>query len=249
MKTNILDQFLRKLELDFAGSSNATQKRKGVIVTISREYGSAVRKVGQMLVNKLNQEKIGFELLNKKWILIDTSVIRDLSQELSLDYKAIEEYVPQEKKGLVEQIIHSFSPDYNKLDGHLDKALETVLNAYFDRGNVVILGRGAEYFASELQNALRIKINSTFQFRIAQIMDNHGLSYQDAKMKMLKNAKLRNDFLEHIKKGKPDTYTSVIDRSRLDDNTLADYLMSFTSAKVKDIKREIDAKKKMKVVH
>ncbi|OHX66552.1 cytidylate kinase-like family protein [Flammeovirga pacifica] len=246
MKTNILDQFIRKLELDFAGSSITSPKRKGVIITISREYGSAVRKVGQMLVNKLNKEEIGFDLLHKKWILIDTSIVRDLSKELSLEYKDIAKYVPQEKKGLVEQLIHSFSPSYNKLDGHLDHALEAVLNAYFERGNVVILGRGAGFYAQELSNALRIKINSTFQFRIAQIMDNHGLSYQDAKLKMLKNAKLRNDFLDHVHKGKSESYTTVIDRSRLDDRTLADYLMSFASAKVKDIKRE---QEKMKIAH
>ncbi|WP_281616085.1 cytidylate kinase family protein [Flammeovirga sp. SubArs3] len=247
MKANVLNQLIKNLEMEFNRSSHYRPNSQGIVLTISREYGSSVKKVAQLLVDRLNKEEIGFDLCPKKWLLIDTSVIRDLSEELHLEYKDIAEYVPQEKKGLIEQLIHSFSPSYNKLDGKLDSTLKSIIHAYFERGNVIILGRGGGFYAEGLSNALRIKVNSNYQFRIAKIMENHNLGFQDAKLKMLKYSKLRNDFLEHIGKGKRESYDTVIDRTRLDDSTLADYLLSFTNAKVKDLRREKEKEQKQKV--
>ncbi|KXX71634.1 AAA family ATPase [Flammeovirga sp. SJP92] len=237
MDANIYSQLIKNIELQFRKKLKKHPYSKGMIVTISREYGSGVRDVGEKLVQKLNDQKIGFNLNDQPWKLIDTTVIHDLSEKLKVSYKDIEEYVPFEKKGFVEQLIHSFGKNYNKLDGHLTSALEAIMHTYFERGNVVILGRGGGHFASMLKNALRIKINSTYQFRVAEIMKNHNLNYNDAKLKMLEFSKLRNDFLEHVQKGNSETYDTVIDRTRLDDDTLADYLLSFTSAKAKDLSR------------
>lgn len=235
MEANIYSQLIKNIELQFRKTVKTHPYSKGMVVTISREYGSGVRDVGRKLVNRLNEQKIGFNLNDKPWKLIDTTVIHDLSEKLHVTVKDVAEYVPFEKKGFVEQLIHSFGKNYNKLDGNLTSALEAVMHTYFERGNVVILGRGGGYFASMLKNALRIKINSSHQYRVAKIMENHHLNYHDAKLKMLEFSKMRNDFLEHIQKGNEEIHDSVIDRTRLDDDTLADYLLSFTSAKAKDL--------------
>lgn len=237
MDANIYSQLIKNIELQYRKSIRKHPFSKGMIITISREYGSGVRDVGRKLVKKLNEQEIGFELNDTPWKLIDTSVIHDLSEKLSVDYTDIEGYVPVENRGFVEQLIHSFGKNYNKLDGNLSAALEAVISTYFERGNVVILGRGAGYFASMLKNALKIKINSSYQFRVAEIMKNHNLNYNDAKLRMLEYSKLRNDFLEHIHKGESEVSDTVIDRTRLDDDTLADYLLSFASAKSKDLIR------------
>lgn len=237
MEANIYSQLIKNIEFQFRNSIRKHPFSKGVVVTISREYGSGIRDVGEDLVGKLNDQKIGFHLNNKPWKLIDTTVIHDLSEKLKIEYKDIEHYVPFENKGFVEQLIHSFGKSYNKLDSHLTDSLEAVMHTYFERGNVVILGRGGGFFAAPLKNSLRIKINSSLQFRALEIMKNHNLNYNDAKMRMLEYSKLRNDFLNHISKGNSEVYDTVIDRTRLNDNTLADYLLSFTSAKVKDLTR------------
>ncbi|AZQ63233.1 cytidylate kinase-like family protein [Flammeovirga pectinis] len=249
METNVYTQLIKNLEYEFTHSVSKKAQSEGTIITLSRDYGSGIKKVGEQLVKYLNKNEVGFNLLKKEWRLIDTTVIRDLSKELSLEYKLIEEYVPFEKKGIIEQLIHSFGPSYNKLDGKLSSTLKTIVHAYFERGNVVILGRGAGFFAEELDNALKIKVNSTMQFRIGHLMKAHNLNFDDAKMKMLENSKLRNDFLEHIQKGQTEHYDTVIDRSRLDDATLTDYLYSFTIAKVKELSRRQKNKNKFSTVY
>lgn len=205
---------------------------RGMIITLSRTFGTNIRPAAEKLIEKLNEEEIGFDMLKRPWKLVDKTVLNQISKELKVGIDKLNEFVPIENKSFIEQIMYGLDLYHNKLDDTLRDALETVIHSYLERGNVIFLGRAGSFYTQGLKNSLNIKVEASEKYRTTQYALKNDLPKNYAKELVKRKAKKRRNFLKFISQAVPITYDETINREHITNDALADEL--FTLVKMKE---------------
>lgn len=154
--------------------------RAGVIVTISREHGSAGKRIGQLLAEML---------------------------QVPCYYKEVTALAAQES-GLAAEFISNLnknSPDRlrelylsTKIVQQAVIAQDKIIRKIADSGSCVIVGRAADHVLREHKDVVRIFIHAPKDYRVKKIMEMYGDTEQEAR----KN-------LEHSDAARSNYYLSV----------------------------------------
>ncbi len=151
-------------------------------VTISRDPGSG----GKVIASRL-AKKLGWELFNKKLL---AELARKLGYEESI-IRAIDEH-PRTK---VTDIFHAlFNPHYISDYTYIQTLKKLVTAASIDN-DVVFLGRGTNHILPE-DKSLRVRITSSFENRVRNIMKYEGVSKEIASSHARKTERDRSDFIK-----------------------------------------------------
>ena len=165
-----------KLSIDFVSSLRESGKRveiqaeetvlksskKGVIITIAREHGSAGKQIGQMVAQKL-----GIPFYYKEMMAL-------AAQESGLHKEFIEE-INTNSPFLLYGLYMS-----TEVVQRAVVAQETVIKKIAEMGSCVIVGRAADYVLKDREELLRVFIYAPTEFRVQRIMDVYGDSRADA---------------------------------------------------------------------
>ncbi|MBB6463575.1 cytidylate kinase-like family protein [Flammeovirga kamogawensis] len=211
----------------------------GMIVTMSREFGTNVRPAAQLLVDELNAKQVGFKMLKKSWKLVDSTILNNLSKELKVSAKELNNFIPVQNKSIIDQIMYSLDIGNNTLDEQLLNALKTVILSYLERGNVVFLGRGASFFTDGLQNALRVKVTASEKFRVTQFARKNDLRESYAREIVRRKNKRRKNFLKYVSQSVPINYDLTIERDDLSDHEIASSILSLVSEREIEMMRNV----------
>ena len=151
-------------------------------ITIAREPGS-----GGAVIAKAVADKLGFELVDKQIVTeIAKSVKRRKEVIASLDEKT---------RGAVEDLLDSvLDPEYVNEEKYISELFKLIM-AYAHKGNVVILGRGAN-FITPFARGLHVNIVAPYDVRVKRAMDFEGLSKEKAKEVIARVEKERSDFVK-----------------------------------------------------
>ena len=153
-------------ELFSGRRKTALIEQKLPLITISREMGSGGRPIAELVV-----EKFG-----KPWKLYHRDIIDDIAEESHLEKRLIKE-VDENRVPLIEEVIGDFfGKRYFNLSGYY-KQLVKVLTTIGQRGNAVIIGRGAHYLFPE---ALKVRIICEMDQRIKWMMEYENLTKSQA---------------------------------------------------------------------
>ena len=139
----------------------------GCIITISREYGSGGRVVGEALAKELDIPFYDRDLVK---MISDESGISekfidgaDLNREESLMYAGYD--------------VNSSVP----LTNVVFQAEAAIINKLADKGNCIIVGRCADYVLRERNNVLNVFIYASIDNRIERISKLYGDDMKNAK--------------------------------------------------------------------
>ncbi|OHX64228.1 cytidylate kinase-like family protein [Flammeovirga pacifica] len=234
-----MEEYIYNYLIESEVRKKEANKANGLILTISRQFGSQTRKAAEILIDKLNKDEVGYKMHKRPWKLVDNTVLHNLSKELKVGITEINEFTPIEYKGLFDQIMHGLDFNRNTLDDTLYTALKTVILSYFERGNVIFLGRGAVHFAAGIPNVLKVKVRASEDFRVQQFANANQLDFRYAKERVKQKDKKRRKFNAYISEQVPVKYDLVIDREELSDQGLADCLLSFMKLKEKELTRKV----------
>ena len=151
-------------------------------ITIAREPGS-----GGAIIAKAVADKLGFELVDKQIIEeIAKSVKRRKEVIASLDEKT---------RGAVEDLLDSvLDPEYVNEEKYISELFKIVI-AYAHQGQVVILGRGAN-FITPFAKGLHVNIVAPYTVRVKRAMDFEGLSREKAREVIARVERERSDFVK-----------------------------------------------------
>ncbi len=151
-------------------------------ITVAREPGS-----GGAVIAKAVADRLGFELVDKQIVEeIARSVKRRKEVIASLDEKT---------RGAVEDLLDSvLDPEYINEEKYISELFKLII-AYAHKGNVVILGRGAN-FITPFAKGLHVNIVAPYVVRVQRAMDFEGLSREKAKEVIAKVEKERSDFVK-----------------------------------------------------
>ncbi len=143
-------------------SSDIQKSEKGVIITISREHGTAGKQVGKLLANKLNipfyyKEMIAIAAnesgLDKNFISNLNTNSPSILKDLYLGTNAVQQAVVAQEK---------------------------TIRKIADNGSCIIVGRAADYILRDYDNVINLFIYAPKEYRIKKVMEMYGDTSEQA---------------------------------------------------------------------
>lgn len=172
--------------------------KAGVVVTISREHGSAGKRIGQ-----LTAEKLGIPCYYKEMIAIAAH-----------------------ESGLAEEFISNLNSDENAVMRELYLSTNAVQDAITaqdrairniaDAGSCVIVGRSADHVLRNYKNVVRIFITAPKEYRTKKVMEMYGDTREQARKSIERSDAARKSYYESITRkrwGDSHSYELCVDSS------------------------------------
>ena len=154
--------------------------KKGVIITIAREHGSAGKQIGQLVAQKL-----GIPFYYKEMMAL-------AAQESGLHKEFIEE-INTNSPSLLYGLYMS-----TEVVQRAVVAQETVIKKIAEMGSCVIVGRAADYVLKDSEELLRVFVYAPTEYRIQRIMDVYGDSRADAAKNIKRSDNARSTYYRKI---------------------------------------------------
>jgi len=148
------------------------------VLTISREYGSGGREIGQA-VAKAQQ----YEYVDKDKMLIHIRASGPKWEQWARD---LDEHCPT----MWEKYDWSFRG--------FSALIQSVILSYALKDNVVIMGRGGNFLLRDIQHAFRIRVEASMDARIERIMKREGLDKDTARWLCEKTDSERSCFIHAV---------------------------------------------------
>lgn len=180
-------------------SSMVIQPSKpGSIITISREHGTAGKQIGKLLAQHLNIPFYYKEL---------TALA---AQESGLDKEFMSDINENSPS-----ILHDLYLSTNVIQQAMI-AQEKIIRKIADNGSCVIVGRAADYVLRDYDNVIRIFIHAPKEYRIQNIMEMYGDTYEEAVNHVRHSDQARSAYIRSISGqtwGDPHNYDLCLDAS------------------------------------
>jgi cytidylate kinase len=181
-----------------AGAPILRPSKPGVIVTISREHGSAGKQVGQRVAQKL-----GVPCYYKEMVALaarESGLSKEFISNLNSDENAVmrELYLSTD---VVQQAI---------------TAQEQAIRQIADAGSCVIVGRAADYVLREYPNVLRVFIYAPTDYRVKKVMEMYGDTQEAGRRSIARSDAARAAYYKNIAGrtwGDPHEYALCVDSS------------------------------------
>ena len=178
------------------------------VVTISRQVGSWGDHIAELVAQKLGLDLITRERLNQ------------MGQECDQDFaKACTLFVEETPQSFWDRIFFS---------GPAHRALFESLN--YDlalRGDVLIMGRGAQIALPSLPGILKVRLVAPFELRVERIMKERGIDYDEAEQFVTWYGKHRRNLVEsvyHVDLSDPELFDMVINTEHFDPQGVAEVI-------------------------
>lgn len=185
--------------------------KEGVVVTISREHGSAGKRIGQLVAGKM-----GIPCYYKEMIAIAAH-----------------------ESGLAEEFISHLNSDENAVMRELYLSTNVVQDAITAQdqairriagsGSCVIVGRSADHVLRNQKNIVRIFITAPREYRVHKVMEMYGDDKKEAEKSIERSDIARKSYYESItrkKWGDSHNYELCVDSSIGTEET-ADLIFSY----------------------
>ena len=189
--------------------------RQGVIITIAREHGSAGKRIGQLVAEKL---------------------------DIPCYYKELVAVAARES-GLAEEFISGINSDENAVMKELYltadpvkravAAQEKAIRHIADAGSCVIIGRSADYVLRHYPDVVRVFIYAPKSYREKKVMEMYGDSPKDAKKSIARSDAARSAYYKSVSGqewGNPHGYELCIDSS-VGEEAAANMICSYTQVR------------------
>lgn len=177
------------------------------IITISREFGSGGRFIGEEVAKKLG---IAY---------YDKNIINEIAEKSGLSPEYIQENAElSPKKGLFAYAFAGRDVTGKSVEDMVYEAQRNVILELADKESCVIIGRNADYILKDRDDVLNVFIHGDTPEKIQRITRLYNVEEQKA-VKMMADIDKRRmanyNFYTNQKWGKADNYTLCLNSSRL----------------------------------
>lgn len=152
-----------------------------LVITISREFGSGGREIGEIISAKLN---IPF---------FDREIIIKAAEDSGLS----EEYIEKEEQKVSSGLLLSLSnggyitEECRPLSDKIYVAQANAIKGYAENGSCVIVGRCADHILKDHSDCLNVFIHAGRNFKVDRIMEKYSLDKSAAERKIKESDKRR----------------------------------------------------------
>ena len=177
------------------------------IITISREFGSGGRFIGEEVAKKLG---IAY---------YDKNIIGQIAEKSGLSPEYIQENAElSPKKGLFAYAFSGRDITGKSVEDMVYEAQRNIILELAEKEPCVIIGRNADYILKDRDDVLNVFIHGDMPEKIQRIMDLHNVEEKEAVKMMADTDKRRMtnyNFYTDQRWGKADNYTLCLNSSEL----------------------------------
>lgn len=163
------------------------------VITISRQYGSGGREIGQKLAGRLGAPFYDNELITRA---ARESGFSEAAFETAED-KATNSLLYSIAMGVSAYGSHDFSGASLSIGDRIFLAQSDVIRKVADEGPCVIVGRCADYVLKERDNVINLFIRAGLDFRISRAVEQYGIPLEKAGETVQKNDKRRSNYYNY----------------------------------------------------
>ena len=155
--------------------------KENLIITISREYGSGGKEIGEILAKEFN---IPFY---DKEIIIKAAEKSGLSAE----------YIEKEEQKFTSSMLFNLSngrtvgSDFKPLSDQIFIAQSNVIKEIAQQGSCIIVGRCADYILNDMENCFNVFICADDDFRTERVIKEYNIRPEDVQKKLKEKDKYR----------------------------------------------------------
>ncbi len=182
--SELVNSQMRQWEMRKEGEKPHPPQKKGPVICLSRDLGSGGRGVARILC-----ERLGLDLLGKDMI---DSITEDLHQQRRL-VDILDERGKQSLERWIDGYLHGAPVEYSEYT----KALMKVVRAAALHGNVLFLGRGANWVLGT-EHSFCVRIVAPVEKRIERVVDYLSVSVDEAKKVIHETDQQRIEFVKRI---------------------------------------------------
>lgn len=202
------------------------------VIVIGRQFGSGGRTVGKLIANRLGIDYYDTEILSK------AAESEGMNPEI---FKRHEEKKPNILKTLL-QGAYGIADNFHQVPISSERTYRLqsrIIQDICKKGSCVIVGRNADFILRDHPGLVSVFLHSPIENRAKRILERkEAVSLEDAISKASQHDKRREAFYNFYtgdkKWGVASNYHLTIDTSQLDNESIADMIITFTNKKIKD---------------
>ncbi len=188
------------------------------IITVSRQYGSGGREVGQKLA-----EALGVEFFDNK--LLETA-----AENSGIHHSHFVENDEKRSNSFLYLLSTTYSQGGVPFDDTLFFAQLEAIQKIASEQSCVIIGRCADYALRDFSNVLNVFISAPFEARVKRAVEVYGIAEKHAADYVKRIDKQRTSYYNYYadkRWGQPQNYQICLDSSALGIDKTAEFLKSF----------------------
>ncbi|WP_297092003.1 cytidylate kinase-like family protein [uncultured Draconibacterium sp.] len=166
----------------------------GPVITISREVGCNGLVLARMIAERLNKK-----LSRCSWNVLSKEIFYESAKELDLDPEKVRRTFKKTDRYIFEEILNAFKDKRYKSEDRIIKSVKEVVRTLAVDGYCIIVGRASHIIASDIKNALHLRLTAPLGYRINTIMTNNKLNRNEAITFIEKVEKERAAFRKALK--------------------------------------------------
>lgn len=200
-------------------SSNLGQA--GPVITISREVGCNGLVLARMIAERLNKK-----LTKGAWNVLSKEIFHESAKELDLDPEKVRQTFKKTDRYTFDEILKAFRDKRYKSEERIIKTVREVVRTLAVDGYCIIVGRASHIIASDIKNALHIRLTAPLGYRINTIMTNNKLNRNEAIAFIEKVEKERIAFRKALKENslREEFFDITINRGSFSNEQAADLI-------------------------
>jgi cytidylate kinase len=159
----------------------------GPCLLVSREFGSGGGRVAQQAGEMLG------------WNVFDARIVDEIAQSAHVRQRLVQS-IDERVHSRWERVWRDLLPDdmeFDMADEKYLRHLQEVVMALGHHGNVVIVGRGAQFFLPP-QCAVRVRLVAPAELRVQRVAERQKLSLEEARLKVEEIDKERASYIWKI---------------------------------------------------
>jgi cytidylate kinase len=186
------------------------------VITISRQFGAGAHSLGRSLAQRLGLQ------------LIDRDVVRQVAEEADVSEKWVEA-IERDPAGLLSRMVNRLvranfierllQDKGNDFDERKYVTLVTrIIEKVAEDGDVVVIGRGAQFFLPDNETTIKLLMLADFEDRIGYLADRYKLTQSTVRDLVRREDGRRLNYLKMFHPGNPDDptlYTAVLNTSHM----------------------------------
>lgn len=199
------------------------QAKPAPCFTIAREFGCQAYPLAEKLINRLNARVAG-----EPWVIIGRELMDEVAKLSGFSVEQIEKSqdTPSSLKAIFSMFLDSSRAEETEVFTHM----RTVIRGFAQRGNCVLIGRGAVLAAQDLPNCIHVRLVAPYDFRVQKIMKIHSMNEKDARDYIDLHQQQRDDFIRRFAAGdiaESGNYHLVFNNSRMEIDKIAEVIEAY----------------------
>jgi len=219
--SNVLTNYLNKRLVEDSPSKKQNWQEAGPVITISREVGCNGLKLAHKLAESLNRKK-----RSENWKVLSKEVFHQSAEELNMEPENVRRVFKQTSKYAFEDILKAFNNKNYKSDRKIANTVSEAVLSFAIDGYSIIVGRAAHIIASEITNALHLRLTAPLEYRVKNIQINNSLNHEEAVRFIAKVEKERIAFRKAIREEnlREELFDLTLNRSSFETDELVDII-------------------------